>query len=268
MGKQLIMPAKIDKGLRYLKYVVLALTAIMAWVTASMWFSPYDPWAAYGHLGEGLASVWKEFPIGFIVLLITFIGAFLYDRFFCKYLCPMGGFLGLVAKISPSRIQRNADVCINCNLCTKVCSMNIDVAKVETVTSSECINCQECTSICPKEGALVNRITPKFKMNIKPMHIGIAVLVLYFGGIGIAKLAGAYTLLPGSVTEETVITDVEELKGYMTLSEISTTMNIPLEDVYRKMQIPAEVPANTPVKELSQYIPDFEFHVAREALKD
>jgi polyferredoxin len=101
MGRQLVMPIKVDKILRYLKYVVLVVTAVFAWKTATMWMSPYDPWAAYGHLGEGLPAVWKEFSIGFIILIVTFIGSFFYDRFFCKYLCPMGGFLGLISKLSP-----------------------------------------------------------------------------------------------------------------------------------------------------------------------
>lgn len=268
MGSQLIMPVKIDNVLRYLKYPVLALTALMAWVTASMWIAPYDPWAAYGHLGEGFSALWKEFPIGFIILIITFIGSFFYNRFFCKYLCPMGGFLGLVGKISPFRIKRDADLCIDCNLCTKVCSVNIDVAKVETVDSAECINCQECTSVCPQEGALVNTYTflKTKKKTIKPLYIGLAILLLYFGGIGVAKLAGSYALLPEPIAEGEIVTDVEMLKGYMTLSDISIAMNIPLDDLYRRMEIPESFSADTPMKELGDHIPGFDFHKAKENL--
>jgi ferredoxin len=270
MGRQLVMPVKLDKVLRYLKYGVLVLTAYLAWKTASMWVSPYDPWAAYGHLGEGIPSVWKEFSVGFILLIITFVGSFFYDRFFCKYLCPMGGFLGLVAKISPFKIKRDAEVCIDCNLCTVLCSMNIDVAKVDTVTSDECINCQECVAVCPKEGALVNTYSfmKTKKRSIKPLYIGLAILVVYFGGIGISELSGSYNLLPEPFTEETVITDVDTLKGYMTISEISAAMKINLEDVYKRMNIPENIPANTAMKELSELIPGFDFHDAREALKD
>ncbi|MBI9106362.1 MAG: 4Fe-4S binding protein [Spirochaetales bacterium] len=266
MRRQLTMPRAIDKYLRYLKYAVLILTAVYSWRTASIWVGPYDPWAAYGHLGEGLPAVWKEFPVGLSILLITFIGSFFYDRFFCKYLCPMGGLLGIISKISPFKIKRDESACISCNLCTKVCPVNIDVAKVQAVTSAECINCQECTSVCPEKGALTNIFSVKNKTAIKPMVVGISILVVYFGGIAIAKAAGLYPLLPEAITEETVITDVDTLKGYMSLSDISTVMNIPLEEVYSRMQIPAEVPGDIPVKEISKWIPDFDFHEAREAL--
>lgn len=266
LGRSLVMPRKLDHGLRVLKYPVLVFTAYLSWKTASMWVSPYDPWAAYGHLGEGLAGVWEEFTIGFIILVITFAGSFLYDRFFCKYLCPMGAFLGLISKISPTRIVRDKDLCIDCNLCTKVCSMNIPVARVENVTSPECINCQECTAICPKEGALTNRVSFLKKISIKPAVLGFLVLLVYFGGIGIAKISGQYSLLPDRGFRDSYQEGAEGLKGYMTLNDISIVLNMPLDEVYARMGIPASVPADVPAKELSQLIPGFSFHDAREAL--
>ena len=268
MGKQLVIPLNIDKYLRYLKYLILLLTAVMAWLTASMWMAPFDPWSAYGHLGEGLTAVWKESPVGLIILFLTFIGSFFYDRFFCKYLCPMGGFLAIVSKISPFKIRRDKDVCINCNLCTESCSMNIDVAKVSTVSSVECINCQECTEVCPKEGALFNSFSFNKKAFLPPVLVGLLILFLYLGGIGLAKATGEYTVLPEPITEKTVITNVDTLKGYMTLSEISSAMKIPLSEVYARMQIPEDIPNDIPVKELSGYLPDFDFHDARQALSD
>lgn len=46
-GKKFIIPQRIDKPLRYLKYVVLVITIIGAWITASIWMAPYDPWSVY-----------------------------------------------------------------------------------------------------------------------------------------------------------------------------------------------------------------------------
>ena len=268
MGKKLTMPPLLDKYLRYLKYLILLLTAVLSWKTASMWVSPYDPWAAFGHLGEGFSALWKEFPIGFTLLLISFTGSFLYDRFFCKYLCPMGGFLGIVSKISPFKIKRNKEVCINCNLCTKVCPMNIEVAKVETASTMECINCQECVEVCPKKGALTNSVSFHKKLVIPPLLVGMSILIIYFGGIGTAKMLNLYKLLPGQITGETIVTDVDTLKGYMTLAEISSLMKIPLDEVYTRMVIPKEVPPETAVKELDGFIPGFDFHEARNRLAD
>jgi len=266
MGHQLIVPKNVDRYLRYLKYPVLIITVYFSWKTASMWVSPYDPWAAYGHLGEGLSNVWNEFTIGFIILIVSLAGSIVYDRFFCKYLCPMGAFLGVLSKVSPLIIKRDKDLCIDCNLCTKACPMNIAVARLNSVQSAECINCQECTSVCPKDGALTNRISFMNKRGIKPAVIGLLALTVYFGGIGVAKISGQYNLLPDPITSETAQGDVDSLKGYMTIREISVVLNMPLDDVYRKMGIPENISSDTPAKELGQYIPDFDFHTAREGL--
>jgi ferredoxin len=145
--------------------------------------------------------------------------------------------------------------------------MNIDVAKAEVIDNIECINCQECTAICPKEGALNNTVSFHKSLRIKPLIIGIAIIVLYFGGIGIAKLTAYYTLLPEPITTETEIVDVESLKGYMTILEISTVMGIPLDKVYRRMEIPENIPSSTSVKELGGFIPGFDFHESRNLLK-
>ncbi|MGL1892262.1 MAG: 4Fe-4S binding protein [Spirochaetaceae bacterium] len=268
MGKQLVMPKKIDKALRYLKYPILAITTIFAWTTATLWMSPYDPWAAYGHLGEGISAVWSEFPIGFIILLITFIGSFLYDRFFCKYLCPMGGFLGLISKISPFKIKREKDICIDCDLCSKACFMNIEVAKLDEVTSMECINCQECTIACPKEGALNNKMGSKGKLNINPLTIGVVTLIIYFGGIGISSLIGQFKLLPNPIDSSSEVVDASELKGYMTLLDIAIAMNLSLEELYEKMEIPNNISSEIPMKEMKDHIPGFDFHEAKDTLEN
>jgi NapH/MauN family ferredoxin-type protein len=265
--KKFSIPAAADRYLRFLKYIVLLLILVMSWRTASLWFAPYDPWAAYGHISEGLPAVWKEFTVGFIILIISFVGSFFYDRFFCKYLCPMGACLGLVSLISPFRIKREESVCINCNRCTKICPVNIEVSKIRSVTSPECINCQECIGVCPKEGALVNEYTFAKGKKIKPLFTGIAALVIFFSGIGIASLTGNYNLLPPELSAAEGALDVDSLKGYMTLQEISNGIAMPLDEVYRRLGIPESVPSDIKVKDLSQYIDGFDFHEAQDKLK-
>ncbi|MFL0245630.1 4Fe-4S binding protein [Candidatus Clostridium stratigraminis] len=110
--KRFVIPSKVDKPLRYIKYVALVITIIFAWKTAGLWADPYDPWAAYGHISAGWQSLSSEYLIGLILLAVTIIGSMLYDRFFCKYLCPMGAVYGIFSKLSPSRIVREKDKCI------------------------------------------------------------------------------------------------------------------------------------------------------------
>ena len=93
--------------------------------------------------------------MGLIVLVVSLVGSLLYDRFFCKYLCPMGGFLGLINRLGWFRITRNEATCTHCMACDKACPVNIPVESVAQVQSSECIACNLCVNACPVKDTLV-----------------------------------------------------------------------------------------------------------------
>jgi len=261
--KRFIMPLVIDKPLRYLKYVVLVVTIYFAWKTAGLWMDPYDPWAAYGHISAGYESLITEYLIGTITLIIILVGSMLYDRFFCKYLCPMGAVYGIVSKISPSKIARDKDKCINCNLCSKSCPMNIDVAKAGKVTDAECISCQACVFSCPSAGALEYKTGKK---TLKSLTVIILVVGLFATGVIISKTVGVFEVIPKQITAESKI-NVDDIKGYMTIKEVSIGTKIELKEVYKKLGIPETVPEDTKLKEVSNFVEGFEVDTAKEKLK-
>lgn len=260
--KRLIMPSKIDKPLRYLKYLVLLITVFYAWKTAGLWMSPYDPWSAYGHLSEGLESVWKESAVGLILLVITLIGSLLYDRFFCKYLCPMGALYGIIGKVSPFKVVRNENTCIDCEKCNRSCPMNIDIQHAKEVKSAECINCQICVLECPKPGALENK---KGQKSMKPLLVIALVVVVFFGSILAFKVAGVYTVLPAPLKAGETI-NFEEIKGYMTIREAAEATHTDLEQFYQTFKIPENVPQETMIKEISKTVPDYSLDKVKESL--
>lgn len=255
--------SKIDYYLRYTKYIVLVITIYYAWKTAGLWMSPYDPWAAYAHLSEGLSSLIGENLVGFILLIVTILGSILYDRFFCKYLCPMGAIYGLVSKISPHKIVRNEDKCIGCNLCTKSCPMNIDVAKSKEITSMECIDCQLCSLSCPKEGCIE---IVQFKKTLKPSLAITMVILIFFSGILLSKSLGIYSTLPAAIPVGTTI-NVDDIKGYMTLKEVASGLKIDIKELYKKLEIPETVPEETKFKEVKNYMDGFTDEKAKDILK-
>jgi NAD-dependent dihydropyrimidine dehydrogenase PreA subunit len=261
--KRFIMPPTIDKPFRYLKYIVLIVTIYFAWKTAGLWMDPYDPWAAYGHIKAGFTSLTTEYLIGTITLVVILVGSMIYDRFFCKYLCPMGAVYGIISKISPSKIVRDKDVCINCNLCSKNCPMNIDVAKIDKVISAECISCQSCVLACPARGALEYKTG---KNTLKTLTVIILVVGLFFTGVFISKTVGVFQVLPKQVTGESKI-NVEEIKGYMTIKEVSIGIQIELKEVYKKLGIPDSVPENTKLKDVKNFMEGFEVDTAKENLE-
>jgi len=259
-----VMPARVHKPLRYLKYIVLLVTVVYAWKTAGLWMAPYDPWSAYAHLPEGLESVWGESAVGLIILVVTIVGSLIYDRFFCKYLCPMGALYGIVGKISPFKVVRNEDVCIDCGICSKSCPMNIDVQHSLKVTTAECINCQACVNSCPKEGALEHQMGHKI---IRPLTIIALVMVVFFGSIYAAEALGLYQLTPAQLKVGESI-NYDQVKGYMSIKEAAEATNTDLKVFYEKFKIPENVPETTKMKEISQVAEGYELDQAKKALEE
>ena len=259
-----VMPARIDKPLRYLKYIVLLVTVVYAWKTAGLWMAPYDPWSAYAHLPEGLESVWGESAVGLIILVVTIVGSLIYDRFFCKYLCPVGALYGMVGKISPFKVVRNETACIDCGLCSKSCPMNIDVQRSLKVTTAECINCQTCVTNCPKEGALEHQMGHKI---MKPFTIIVLVMVVFFGSIFAAQALGLYQLTPAELKAGESI-NYDEVKGYMSIKEAAEATKTDLKVFYEKFKIPENVPETTKMKEISQVAEGYDLDQAKAALAE
>ncbi|KNZ42765.1 4Fe-4S binding protein [Acetobacterium bakii] len=259
--KRFIIPLKVDRVARYLKYAVLLLTLGMAWYYGSLWMSAYDPYSAYSHIWSIAGSI-EEDPlviIGFALLLITMVGSFLYDRFFCKYLCPAGAFYAIIGKISPTKIERNDDLCVHCKLCNKSCPVNIDIEQSVKITDAECINCNECVLACPKKGALEIKTARK---TVHPMVILVLVVGIFFGTIVIAQLTGNFEVLPKAV-EEGQLLPIYEVKGYNTIEEAAALSGLTLEEVYKQLGIPEGASKTTQFKNISAQYPDYKFDEAK-----
>lgn len=260
--KRFIVPLKIDRPLRYLKYAVLLLTVGMAWYYGTLWMAPYDPYSAYSHITTISGSI-EEDPLalaGFILLAITILGSFLYDRFFCKYLCPVGAFYGIIGKISPTKIERNEKLCINCNLCNKACPVNINVAKASKVTDMECINCNECVLACPRKGALEVK---SIKRTLHPAAMLLIVAGLFFGTVFIAQVTGNYQIIPSALKEGEIVS-ITEVKGYYTIEETALATGLSIREVYEKLAIPEHISKNIKLKEISEEAPEYNFDEAKE----
>jgi ferredoxin len=82
-------------------------------------------------------------------------------RFWCRYLCPLGGLLGLLAKISLLR-PAPASSCNQCGRCAGVCPVDaIHPERDYEVAPSECIVCLDCLADCPHSGYT-------FELQLKP----------------------------------------------------------------------------------------------------
>ena len=138
----------LDKYLRFVKYGVLVWAVTGAAIYGVMVFRDYDPWSALINISE-----WIVTP-GLIVLGLTLVGSLFVERPWCRYACPLGAASGLLGKLSPVYLKRNADACTSCKICTKACPMGLQVHTATTITSVDCVSCLECVGECPRDGAM------------------------------------------------------------------------------------------------------------------
>jgi polyferredoxin len=118
----------------------------------------------------------------------------------CRYLCPYGALMGLVALVSPTRIVRNADACIDCAKCATACPAGLPVDRLASVRSAECTACLSCVAVCPVEGALDVTAGLRRRRVIPPWALAAAVVLLFCGVVAFARAAGHWhTSLPDSL---------------------------------------------------------------------
>ena len=156
------VPEKLDRWLRYGRYVTLALVLYMTISTVKLWFADYDPYRTIFGLGWlfefNAAEQWPAYTIALTILLASFF----IPRFWCKYTCPLGGALSLVSHVSLLRIRRTESTCKSCALCARPCPVGIAVEKAAPLVSTNCIGCLACVETCPRHGALEVAFMPKY----------------------------------------------------------------------------------------------------------
>lgn len=252
-GRRFEMPSWLDRPARYLKYVVLALILAFTWSTGELVIRTYDPWVAYNHIAS--PELFTENLAGLIVLVVVLLGSLLYDRFFCKYACPMGAFLGLISRFSVFKVRRDENACIDCKLCDKACPVNVEVSTSDTVADPECIDCGECVAACPAKGAL--GVRTRSGSTLSPLTAAIltvgtfAVLVLAATATG--GFAWTVPTLAESVaaTGDTTTFDTTLIKGSTTLAEVVDASGIPASVFTQVYGVP-EADQALPLKDLKE----------------
>jgi len=205
------LPRWLDLPLRGLKYFLLgffvwAISSMSAAGIRDFMQSPYGLIADvkmlnfFRHIGE----------TGLIVLGVLVLASVFVPNFWCRFLCPYGALLGLTSWLSPARIRRSTQTCIDCAKCAKVCPAALPVDKLVQIRSVECTGCLECVAVCPAQDALSLSLPPivaaeprRAALPAWAMAAGIA--VLFLGVAGFAKVTGHWeSPIPTSVYERLV----------------------------------------------------------------
>ena len=196
----------------------------------------------------------SSFSVGLAILVLSLLGSIVYDRFFCKYLCPMGAFLGAISRASLFKVRRNAATCTNCKACDKVCPVNVDVSTVEVVNDAECINCNECVNVCPVQETLTVSTGGVAKRALKPNTVLWITVAVIAAALGLTTLTGtfAWTMPSLAKTAEKAggTINPEDIKGSMSFEEIAKVTGISGEAFREKFGV-SEAEMTQPIKDLA-----------------
>ena len=173
-------PIWLDIPLLSLKYLLLAFFAFLILLKMDLQAieafnrTPYnlvvDAKMLLFFIEPGNLTLWV---MGFLIVI-----SFFSRNFWCRYLCPYGALLGILALFSPVRVKRDRELCIDCHKCEKVCPGSILVATKDSVNSAECQGCLECVAVCPVEDCL--SVSTFGQRKISPLLLPLGVISLFF----------------------------------------------------------------------------------------
>jgi polyferredoxin len=161
-GRNLRLPRWADLPLRGLKYLLLGffvfvIGAMSAEALESFMNTPYGLVADVKML-----NFFREMGLtAAIVMALLVLLSMLVENFWCRYLCPYGALMGLVSLLSPVKIRRDAEACIDCGKCARACPAGLPVDRLMQIRSAECSACMVCVAACPAQNALQFALPPR-----------------------------------------------------------------------------------------------------------
>jgi len=177
------------KWLRHLITGIALVSLILGSTSLLIWLDPYSHFGRMAtHLlqpiyyfgNNGLALIvnylgyygiyrievhtfhWATFLFASFILVLLLALTRIKGRFFCNSLCPVGGFLSWISKVSIFRLAFEPSKCISCSRCEKACKAESIDYKNMKIDFDRCVACYNCVDTCN-----VNAITYQVRFHKK-----------------------------------------------------------------------------------------------------
>ena len=206
--RNLNVPRWLDITLRSLKYILLGFFLFIVF-TMSLDAMIGFLMSPFGLLADvKMLNFFRQIgTIGLAVIMILVALSVVIQNFWCRYLCPYGALMGIVSALSPVKIRRDAEACIDCGKCNKACPSHLPVDQLVQIRSVECTACMECVAVCPAENALQFSLAPRASAPadaqepktiaarwrgrpLQPWKVAAMLAIVFFGMVGAARLTG------------------------------------------------------------------------------
>lgn len=150
--KPVSLPSGWCRKLSCVKYAVLLLIVLLCFTGIYGNLKGISPWDVFSMLHAGNVRISGHLT-GALLLLLIFVGMCLQERFFCRFLCPMGAVFSLLPIFPVFALRRKREDCIaGCSACTKLCPSDVELAGEGSLeTAGDCFLCQKCIDTCPRK---------------------------------------------------------------------------------------------------------------------
>jgi polyferredoxin len=152
------VPVKLDRALRWLQYLYLALAVFFAG-----WGLQLKLGAWHVKLGQRfLICDWDPFipifrrsgPFYMVVAAAVFLLAGMFiGRPYCRWLCPYGGILALLSRVAWKNVRITPDKELDCGLCADSCPYG--AIRELRADRAYCLACTRCYEYCPRQKRLM-----------------------------------------------------------------------------------------------------------------
>lgn len=147
------IPRAIEARAAWIKFGILAFVVIYFVVTRDPLIYPYvEPFWLFGIHGKT--------PLLWSMLTVLLIATVFVRNLYCRFLCPLGAFLGILSKLTVFRIKRWSE-CTTCRICEKACEWG--AIRGPQIVMTECVRCDDCerlyadTKKCPHHLILIRK---------------------------------------------------------------------------------------------------------------
>jgi polyferredoxin len=209
-GRNFWLPRWVDIPLRGLKYLLLGFFVFVIGTMSAEAIHDFMS-TPYGLVADvKMLNFFRNMgQTAAIVIALLILLSMLVKNFWCRYLCPYGALFGIAAMLSPAKIRRDPEACIDCGKCARACPSHLPVDKLLQIRSAECTACMACVAACGAQDALQFSLVPRRsalpaerwrRRTVRPITIPAILALIFFGSVLVAKASGHWqTNLPREI---------------------------------------------------------------------